>query len=1007
MGTNGVHPSPSLNGRDSALANTLAYERRMGAGTDEGTGEGAGGAQGPSDSPSRNREMLHSTIPLEPEYQTNGQARVDPPKIIQADQAPRLATLLGAFVPADPAETSPVHDLQMSNHILLPAPHGLDNSSSGVLMKENHVAEVTSSVPTRAPSVPASDGGSEGSCDMDTSDDDVGVPEVRVEDPHINELGTQDPSLVDVSIDKSGTFPRTADGYADSSLASSAISVPDQLSTGSPEEDLKREHGVAQPLGEPSLVQRGHLQPVLDVPGMISDASSTLHANGNNPAFGSGTSRVDDAIVDNEEVDKPGVQNGGVLLENRIDGPSGLGTPAHVDVDRVVSPSVHEPSELGASVEVQGVDEDGPMAPVSAPPERALGPRPTSEDVVPAPALRSGSSQLDAPALADNANVNTTNTASPPPPRSPLPRKRKRSTSPTLPGAPALASSSSSVLPPPLVEALSCFGPSIALYSTVGVSGGAFIGHGALHYDPAGGGGGGGGGGVNGGGGGGNGGRGRGRGCVCVRLCVDERVEALFDEAREQARTGGPGTVVSGTARREPAVGRGGGKAGKTGRGAGRGRGGGGARTRMGVVGGRSESVSTSASASASVVEYTPAPTRRAPVSQGRGAQGKGGAASASAAGGSTTRKRKREHEHDRSPSPPAEASVKSRRAVRDKAKAKVKVKVEVSSPSYSPSPAPARDSNGGTPPAQARRGTRKARLNAVSAIRRAVQEEEKGSESDSESEDKSESESESDSASAIKSAVPIKKGKGKAKANGKAKAVNTSVRTGASRRRDPVAGPSASPAPAPARSQRRKTSQKLCHQCRGSSNRHPKMVCGNTRENGRECLVPYCRKCIEKRYPEITFDLEAPFRCPKCAGTCNCDVCTRGRGERFINAKEFQKMLERNGTAPVGARDSTKAPVEAQMKEEEECEAKTEPMDVDGEEEDELTECPPDGMGAPGEEGEEIQTRAVDGEDGDAAGDDGDGSMQHGSLGRRSAAANGAANSHDGAWIFSISRFS
>ncbi|KAI0249443.1 hypothetical protein BJV78DRAFT_695653 [Lactifluus subvellereus] len=57
----------------------------------------------------------------------------------------------------------------------------------------------------------------------------------------------------------------------------------------------------------------------------------------------------------------------------------------------------------------------------------------------------------------------------------------------------------------------------------------------------------------------------------------------------------------------------------------------------------------------------------------------------------------------------------------------------------------------------------------------------------------------------------------------------------------------------------------------------------------GEPCRKLYCDLCIEKRYPDLTFDASATvFACPCCGNFCNCSHCARARGEQYIS--------ERNG---------------------------------------------------------------------------------------------------------------
>lgn len=74
-----------------------------------------------------------------------------------------------------------------------------------------------------------------------------------------------------------------------------------------------------------------------------------------------------------------------------------------------------------------------------------------------------------------------------------------------------------------------------------------------------------------------------------------------------------------------------------------------------------------------------------------------------------------------------------------------------------------------------------------------------------------------------------------------------------------------------------------FCHQCRNTTNR-PKMRCSNNVRGG-ACGKRFCQRCIERRYPDITFDrFSGGFLCPYCTNTCNCSTCSRKRGEDFVS---------------------------------------------------------------------------------------------------------------------------
>ncbi|KZP32490.1 hypothetical protein FIBSPDRAFT_882362 [Athelia psychrophila] len=62
--------------------------------------------------------------------------------------------------------------------------------------------------------------------------------------------------------------------------------------------------------------------------------------------------------------------------------------------------------------------------------------------------------------------------------------------------------------------------------------------------------------------------------------------------------------------------------------------------------------------------------------------------------------------------------------------------------------------------------------------------------------------------------------------------------------------------------------SKTYCHQCR-NRNLHPKM-----------------RNCINTRYPQIQFNENAYFVCPKCSGCCNCSACAMARGDVYLPSR-------------------------------------------------------------------------------------------------------------------------
>ncbi|KAI5980940.1 hypothetical protein EDD15DRAFT_2185252 [Pisolithus albus] len=77
-----------------------------------------------------------------------------------------------------------------------------------------------------------------------------------------------------------------------------------------------------------------------------------------------------------------------------------------------------------------------------------------------------------------------------------------------------------------------------------------------------------------------------------------------------------------------------------------------------------------------------------------------------------------------------------------------------------------------------------------------------------------------------------------------------------------------------------------FCHHCRNTTNRL-KMRCSNGVGSGQACGKRFCQRCIEKRYPDITFDpFSCSFLCPFCTNTCNCSSCSRKRGEDYVSMR-------------------------------------------------------------------------------------------------------------------------
>ncbi|KAH9069580.1 hypothetical protein EDB83DRAFT_2373481, partial [Lactarius deliciosus] len=54
------------------------------------------------------------------------------------------------------------------------------------------------------------------------------------------------------------------------------------------------------------------------------------------------------------------------------------------------------------------------------------------------------------------------------------------------------------------------------------------------------------------------------------------------------------------------------------------------------------------------------------------------------------------------------------------------------------------------------------------------------------------------------------------------------------------------------------------------------------------QCRNLFCDFCIEKRYPELTFDRPAEdFECPACCNYCNCSLCSRKRKEAYFPERD------------------------------------------------------------------------------------------------------------------------
>ncbi|KAH8983254.1 hypothetical protein EDB86DRAFT_2967695 [Lactarius hatsudake] len=103
-----------------------------------------------------------------------------------------------------------------------------------------------------------------------------------------------------------------------------------------------------------------------------------------------------------------------------------------------------------------------------------------------------------------------------------------------------------------------------------------------------------------------------------------------------------------------------------------------------------------------------------------------------------------------------------------------------------------------------------------------------------------------------------------------------------------------------------------FCHHCR-STTRRPKMHCTLIKASTEmRCRNLFCDRCIEKRYPQLTFDRSAEdFECPACCNYCNCSLCSRKRGEAYIPERNggWRSWIARQGgthsAAPTPAKKS------------------------------------------------------------------------------------------------------
>ncbi|KAH8983640.1 hypothetical protein EDB92DRAFT_1951500 [Lactarius akahatsu] len=65
-----------------------------------------------------------------------------------------------------------------------------------------------------------------------------------------------------------------------------------------------------------------------------------------------------------------------------------------------------------------------------------------------------------------------------------------------------------------------------------------------------------------------------------------------------------------------------------------------------------------------------------------------------------------------------------------------------------------------------------------------------------------------------------------------------------------------------------------------------------------KRCRNLFCDRCIEKRYPELTFDSAEDLECPACRDYCNCSLCSRKHGEAYIPERDggWRSWIVRQG---------------------------------------------------------------------------------------------------------------
>ncbi|KAH9019907.1 hypothetical protein EDB83DRAFT_2433635, partial [Lactarius deliciosus] len=67
------------------------------------------------------------------------------------------------------------------------------------------------------------------------------------------------------------------------------------------------------------------------------------------------------------------------------------------------------------------------------------------------------------------------------------------------------------------------------------------------------------------------------------------------------------------------------------------------------------------------------------------------------------------------------------------------------------------------------------------------------------------------------------------------------------------------------------------------------------------QCRNLFCDLCIDKRYPQLTFDRSVEdFECPACRNYCNCSLYSRKRGEAYFPERDggWRSWIARQGSS-------------------------------------------------------------------------------------------------------------